>query len=192
MQKILIILAVVILAGCTGARYSQEPPPKISVTRSVKLNTERIWPMEIKGTYLQKVTASARGKQQTFSVHLTLDEWLLEAVAFNDVAGRLYQLKCTPDNVDWVGSPYVPSIIKPDNILVDFLLVHLPANQLQSLLQGARVHENGNESRKTRTIKDRSVLRIINYDHPIGAMWGHVTIENPSMGYKLDIETVAQ
>src|SRR5262249_17234798 len=108
MQKIFIILAVAMLASCTGVRYSQQPPPRISVNRSVKLNPTQIWPMEIKGTYLQKVTASTRGKQQTFSVHLTLDDWMLEAVAFNDVAGRLYRLKCTPYNVDWQGSPYVP------------------------------------------------------------------------------------
>jgi hypothetical protein len=174
MQKFIILFSLAFLASCTGVRYAQQPPSTISVNRNVKLNTKMIWPMEIKGSYLQKVTVSVMGKQQTFSVHLTMDEWMLETVAFNDFAGRLYHLKCTPDYVDWEGSAFVPSIIKPDNILVDFLLVHLPEDQLKRLIQGASVFEKGDSTAKTRLIKNRNVLRVIHYQHPIGQMWGHV------------------
>ncbi len=192
MQKIIVLFVFIILSGCAGTRFSKEPPSQISISRTVKLNTAPVWPLKIKGTYLQKVTATAWGKQQSFSVYLTLDNEMLEAIAFNDVAGRLYRLKWTPQNVIWEGSDYIPSMIKPDNILIDFLLAHLPIQQLNSVLKGARVFEKGNLACKTRQIKNKKILRTIVYSQPMGYMWGHVVIENPVIGYKLVIQTVEQ
>jgi len=192
MKKLLIVLAAIALVGCAGTRFSEKPPSEFPVSKSAKLNTSKVWPLKMKGTYLQKITATAKGKQQSFSVHLTLDDWMLEAVAFNDMAGRLYNMQWTPDNVYWDGSPYIPSMVKPEYILVDFLLAQLPINQLQSILKGARVVEQGIQGGKTRTVYDDKVLRTINYKNPIGSMWGNVIIDNPGIGYRLDIQTVTQ
>lgn len=173
-------------------RTSKAPSSQIAISRSAKLNAARIWPLSIRGTYLQKVTASAWGKKETFSVYLTLEDEMIEAIAFSDVAGRLYRLKVTPGNVLWEGSAYIPPTIQPENILADFLLINLRADQLAALLKGARVFERGDAAAKTRTIKDRKILRTIRYSQPTKTLWGHVVIENPVYGYKLDIQTVVQ
>jgi hypothetical protein len=117
---------------------------------------------------------------------------MIEIIAFNDVAGRLYRLKVTPGNVLWEGAPNIPSSIKPENILGDFLLINLEAQQLISILHGAHVYEKGNASGKTRTIQDRKILRTIKYSLQKDGIWGHVVIENPVVGYSLDIQTVEQ
>ena len=78
------------------------------------------------------------------------------------------------------GHQTCPLRYKPENILGDFLLINLEAQQLSSLLYGAHVYENDNDSGKTRTIKDRKVLRTINYSLQKGGMWGHVVIKNPA------------
>jgi hypothetical protein len=207
MQKILAILAATILIGCSSqlsalsifnltkksseSQY-QMPLHQVSINPWVKLNTVKLWPLKNFGTYLQKVTASVKGKKHTFSIHLTLNAEMLEAVAFNDMAGRLYTLQWTPQSVCWEGSSYIPECIKPENIIADFLLVHLPVNQLQGVLQGAIVFEGPVGFKLTRVIKNNQVLRSITYSNPIGKMWGQVTIENPEIGYKLDIQTVVQ
>jgi hypothetical protein len=167
-------------------------PSQIAVSRSAKLNIAAIWPLNIRGTYLQKVTATAWGKKETFSVYLTLEDDMIEAIAFSDVAGRLYKLKVTPGNILWESSACIPTSIQPENILTDFLLINLNAGQLASILKGARVFERGNLSVKTRTIKERKILRTISYSQPTESLWGQVIIENPIYGYKLNIQTVEQ
>lgn len=193
MQKLLLsIILAICLNSCAGKHYMKSTPSQIPISRTVKLNTDNVWPLTIQGTFLQQITCTAMGKQQSFSVHLTLEDMMLEAIAFNDVAGRLYSLHWTPWNVDWEGSKYIPSVIKPENILLDFLLVHLPAHQLRRVLKGADVYENDNNNGKTRIIQGSNVKRTIYYSKPMGAMWGHVIIENPLIGYKLEIQTVSQ
>lgn len=196
MQKILILLLACSLAGCMP-KYAQNniskaPSSQIAISRSAKLNIASIWPLNMRGTYLQKVTAAAWGKSETFSVYLTLEDEMIEAIAFSDIAGRLYRLKVTPGNILWEGSAYIPSTIQPENILLDFLLINLPAGKLAALLKGARVFEKGNAAVKTRTIKERKILRTITYSQPTETLWGRVVIENPIYGYKLDIRTVEQ
>lgn len=193
MQKLLLIIILAFcLNSCASTHFMKSPPSQIPISRSVNLDTDNVWPLTIQGTFLQQITCTAMGKKQSFSVHLTLEDMMMEAIAFNDVAGRLYRLHWTPGNVNWEGSKYIPSVIKPENILLDFLLVHLPADQLGKVLKGAHVHENDNNYGKTRIIQGSNFRRTIYYSNPMGAMWGHVVIENPIVGYKLEIQTVTQ
>lgn len=213
-----VIAAAALLTGCASKHLSHSNPHvnikhvasppenalnpeslhQVAISPTVSLHTAGIWPLAPKvnnapqGTYLQKITAFSRGKKHAFSVHLTLEENMLESIAFSDFVGRLYLLKWTPEEVIWEGSSFVPKIIKPENILADFLLIHLPVDQLQSRLHGAQVFENVTETGKTRVIQNQEVLRTITYRTPLGAMWQNVTIDNPEAGYKLDIQTAVQ
>jgi hypothetical protein len=191
-KNLLLACLAMTLFGCTSTRFVTESPAQIPINPIVKLDTASIWPLRIKGTYLQKATVAAWGKEQTFSVYLTLEEEMIEAIAFNDLAGRLYRLKCTPENVIWEKSALLPSMIKPDNILTDFLLINLDLKQLNRILKGARVFEKDNEAGKTRIIRDEKILRTIHYSQPMGDMWGLVVIENPINGYQINIQTVVQ
>ncbi len=197
MQKSLILWLVVvfIFTGCAASRVSSEASFQIAAKPALGSTTyfhkANIWPLKNKGIYLQKITATVKGKQHSFSIHLTLDDYMLEAIAFNDMVGRLYSLKWTPQGVEWEGSAYIPKFIMPENIIADFLMVHLPAKQLEGILQGAQVFEQAEGSGKIRYVRGREV-RTITYENPLGAMWGHVVIHNLVLGYKLDIQTVRQ
>lgn len=192
MHKILILFITLSLIGCTRTRFPQERPYLALANPTVNLQTAHVWPLAFKGSYLQKITATAKGKKHTFSVYLNLNEQMLESIAYTDMTGRLYKLKWTPEHIIWEGSRYIPSIIKPENIITDFLMIHLPAKELEGLLRGARVFENSEGTGKTRIVKVNEVIRRITYSKPLGKMWGHVIIENPVLGYKLAIQTVEQ
>lgn len=203
MQKIIILLIAFSFVGWIpfGGKYLQQSRSsqhserslhEVPISNNVTLNVANIWPLKMSGTYLQKLHVSTRGKQHSFSVYLSLSDTMVEVVAFNDMAGRLYKMKWTPQDIVWEGSSYIPSIIKPENIIADFLLIHLPADQLQNMLYGAYVYEQGDETTKFRVIQSREVLRNISYDSPFGNMWGHVTINNPALDYRFDIQTVGQ
>jgi hypothetical protein len=198
MHKIIILILAIALVGCSTTRFPREEIPQqvpakhVSTNPVIQLNKAKIWPLKINGIYLQKVTATINGKQQSFSVHLTADERMIEIIAFSDMAGRLYKLKYTPQGVHWEGSSSIPSIIKPENIMTDFLMIHLSAKELQNSLPGSHVRETADATGKTRVVMLQKVLRKITYKRPLGTMWEHVTIENPAARYRLDIQTVEQ
>lgn len=192
MQKILILLMSIVLVGCAGQRLPKEPPPKVTVSATLEFDPEKVWPLQVEGTYLQQVEVLVKGKKYSLSIHLTLENEKLGAIALSDTIGRLYNLVWTPDNLEWDKSWFLPDIITPKNIIADFLVVHLPVEQLQSALLDGQVSDYGDETGRTRIVSIGEVLRTVTYSKPMGDIWGHVVLSNPVQGYQLEIETVKQ
>lgn len=180
------------LSGCVTPVEQPATLTTVPVSQTVSLTTNKAWPMVQTGTYLQQVTGTAGDEKHTFSILLTLDAETFDAIAYNDIAGRLYHLKWKPNGLAWEANPHIPKVIRPENILADYLLVHLPLKELNESLQGAEAKEQTIGGFRTRTISDGEVVRIIKYADPKDKIWGRVTIENPQYNYVLDIRTVKQ
>jgi len=160
----------------------------ISATSYLKL--AKAWPLKSQGTYLQKVKATVRGEPYIFSVHLSLENGKLEAIAFNDIYGRLYHLTWTPQKITWIASDAVSEILHPENIIADFLLTHLPFEDLKTMLDAAHVREEESVENIRVIEKGSQILRRISRQKFLGYLWKKVTIQNPEIGYELVIETV--
>lgn len=182
------------LAGCSTPQrkgleteLAQPDVSRVPVSKSSHLNLEHVWPLKLRGTYLQKMKTTVQGEQHIFSLHLILEDQKLEAVAFNDMYGRLYQLTWTPQKISWAASETIPESMRPEYIIADFLLTHLPLEDLRASLNNAQVREENN----IRLIESNSkVLRRISYDKPLEDLWEKVIIQNPEFEYELDIQTV--
>lgn len=193
MKKIITMGIALMLAGCSSSPVAPDRLSEITVYQDVVLKTNHAWPLKNCGTFLQKVDATVQDQTQTFSVHLTASPQALEAVAFNDIAGRLYTLKWTPETIEWEGSAYIPPEMMPENIIADYLMAQLTDKDLITDLDGAVVQDKTTGSQKTRTIQNNKTrLRTFTYEKPQGDLWTHLIIENHVIGYKLDIQMVAQ
>jgi hypothetical protein len=183
------LLFVFLLTGCVS---HPEDKQTLSISHRTHLNPAMAWPLREKGQYLQKIKAEIRGEKYTFSVHLTLEDYKLEAIAFNDVYGRLYHLTWTPDKISWVASDTLSEVLQPEYVIADFLLAHLPLDHLQDSLINAEIQEEkeGDESIRLITFKSELLRRISRYES-LGYLWERVKIKNPEVGYELDIQTVA-
>lgn len=160
---------------------------RVPVSKTSHLSLDHVWPLKLRGTYLQKMKTTVQGEQHTFTLHLTLEDQKLEAVAFNEMYGRLYQLTWTPQKISWVASDAIPESMRPEYIIADFLLAHLPLEDIKNALDNAQAREEN----KTRLIESNGILvRRISYDKPLGDLWEKVVIQNSEMGYELDIQTV--
>lgn len=177
--------------GCaTNTIEMVDATKKVPISKTSYLNLAKSWPLKIQGTYLQKVKATVRGEPYVFSVHLSLENRKLEAIAYNDVYGRLYHLTWTPQQISWIATEVVPEILRPENIIADFLLTHLPLEDLKTMLDAARVREEECVENIRIIEKEGQILRRISRHNCIGDLWKKVTIQNPEIGYELDIETV--
>jgi hypothetical protein len=183
------LLLVLLLTGCVS---HPEDKQTLSISQRTRLNPATAWPLRGEGVYLQKITANVRGETHTFSVHLTLEDYKLEAIAFNDIYGRLYHLTWTPEKINWVASDTLSEVLQPEYVIADFLLVHLPLEHLQDSLINTEIQEEkeGDESVRLITFKSE-LLRRISRNESLGYLWERVRIENPEVGYELDIQTVA-
>ncbi len=178
------------LAGCANNILEKQDLQTVQVCKTAYLNPDQSW-LNASGIYLQRIKTTVQGKPFTFSVHLTLKKDKMEAIAFNDLVGRLYHLTWTPGNISWEASEYIPSILKPDYIIADFLLTYLPSDQLKAVLKGAQLHQEGNSEDNVRNIiSNGEICRKIYRHKSLGALWKKVTLLNQECKYELEIETV--
>lgn len=193
-RAILLLTGCLTMGGCapqiqeSGVDFSQSKPlMNMAISSSANLKGTKVWPLKGHGTYLQKVKTTVKDQEHVLSVHITLSPEKLEFIAFNDIAGRLYHLVWTPESIAWQASDHLPSTLLPENIIADFLLVHLTKDELTNTLQGATFEEENNG----RIIQDaQGIIRKITRSNLVGSLWQNVTIENPTIGYTLEIQTI--
>jgi hypothetical protein len=190
MKYFKVFLLSVTLAGCATDILEKKDLQTAQVCKDSYLNLDQSW-LNTSGVYLQKLKTTVQGKPFTFSVHLTLEKGKMEAIAFNDLLGRLYHLTWTPENISWEASEHIPNTLQPDYIIADFLLTHLPEDQLKTALKGAQLHQTGDSENNVREIKSHGeICRKIYRHKPLDALWKKVTLVNPEWKYELEIETV--
>ncbi len=210
-----ILLTGVILGGCASESVmspephpivAQTPTPQSSVMTintpldpAIPLTLKQAWPFIYKksnhGSYLQKIKTSVQDQDFTITVHLSISPNKIEFIALNDIYGRVYDLVWTPDSITWKASEHLPESVRPESILTDFLLVHLPAEALRGCLETGTTQitlsEEGPSQKTKRILKSGSkTLREIHRQGPLGPFWQSVTLRNPEFKYTLDIQTV--
>ena len=197
MTRIMKSIVFITLVGCsqvptadlTDLSHNKASTQTMQVSQGVYLNVDKIWPLSsTSGAFLQRVKATAGGQENVLTVHITQTPDYLNFVAFNDIIGRLYALTWTQDKTTWDASDHIPETMIPENIIGDFLLVHLDLDTLNQNLIGAYVVDRGDV--RTLYATDHKILRQITRHHFKDGIWQNVTIENPLLKYRLDIETV--
>lgn len=171
----------------------------IPLDKDIPLTLSQAWPvlynhME-QGTYLQKINTKALNKDFTITVHLSINNHKIEFIALHDIYGRIYHLVWTPHDLTWEASDHLPDTVRPENIILDFLLVHLPHKDLADFLkkQNGKIQVKGTHAadKERRLIKEGdNVLRDIKMEWQQGIFWKTVTLRNPQYDYTLNIETV--
>lgn len=168
-------------------RSYQKSITELTVSKQVKINCNKVWPLTLTGTYVQQVTTSFNNKDYGFSVLLKIEKFKLEAIAFDELYGRLYHLIWTPAKLQLTASPYIPTLVAPEKILADFLLLYLPIPTLQAVLVKATVSENNG----TILITDQAnTIVTISRNKPLKHLWKEVMINNLQDKYTLKINTV--
>jgi hypothetical protein len=179
----------ILIDGVTELPQSKTTSQTIQLSQGVYLNVDHIWPLtSTSGSFLQRVRTTVAGQENTMTAHITQTPDHLNFVAFNDIIGRLYALNWTQNKTTWDASEHIPETMIPENIIGDFLLVHLDQEKLNKNLVGAHVIDTGD----TRILyaKNNTVLRKMTRRHFKNGVWQKVILENPILKYQLDIETV--
>jgi hypothetical protein len=118
----------------TLVAHEEASRPTLDLREGGHLNLAELWPLTTQGVYLQKLIMTlADSKEYTFSIHLTLSSHSIEAIGFHEIYGRLYHLTLTPHKLKTDVSPSMEGRFNPEDILVDFLVSHIPHEKLLNL-----------------------------------------------------------
>ncbi|HCU06218.1 MAG TPA: hypothetical protein DIC42_01350 [Holosporales bacterium] len=189
MRKIGVCLLGLLLASCSIAEHNQENITKLTITKNCDLLLETIWPLQGTGNYLQKIHVKTKNHAHTFLLNLEIENYSLKAIAIHDIQGRIYDIHLTPDDLKWSAIPEIKDTLKPEYILIDFLLTHLSLAVLSKVSPTLHITEKKN----VRIIKKNGeILRTIKMSNKQNNMWQTVKIHNPKQDYTLDIETVTE
>lgn len=189
MRKISVYLLGLLLVSCSMPEQNQDNKTKLNMTKSSDLLLSKIWPLQGKGNYLQKIHVQTKNQSHMFLLNVTIENSSLKAIAIHDIQGRIYDIHLTPDNLEWSAIPEIKDTLKPEYILIDFLLTHLSLTNLSKVCPTLHITEKKN----VRTIKENDeILRTIKMSNKKNNIWHTVQIHNPKQGYTLDIETVTE
>lgn len=178
-----------LLVSCSIPEQNQDNMTKLNITKSSDLLLSKIWPLQGKGNYLQKIHVKTKNQSHTFLLNLAIENYSLKAIAIHDIQGRIYDIHLTPNNLEWSAIPEIKDTLKPEYILIDFLLTHLSLTNLSRVCPTLHITEEKN----VRIIKEnKEILRTIKMSNQTNNMWQTVEIHNPKQGYTLDIETVTE
>jgi|GEM_PF-4618191 len=181
---------LILVSGCTSLPKAPQNTQKLDrlyIEEDIFLETPSLFPLPFQGVFLQNLTARFQARSHSFSIHLALSPQNFKAVAFNDIAGQLYDLNWNSNALTWSASNYLPKQLKPEKILSDFLLVALPLDTLKKHLHGAIVSEKNG----LRVISiGNKTIREIRRTEPSGLFWKHIVLKNTKRGYELTIQTV--
>jgi hypothetical protein len=180
------IICGLLLSACTKTSPHYENKAMIS-DNNIAMKIKQFWPLKMQGNYLQKIDVLANAQHHDFFVHVSVNKDKLHAVAYNDMIGRLYSLTWTKQGIYWQPSNNIPAFVQPDNIILDFLLVHLPLATLNKNILDAKIVDHA----AVRTVTNGNlIVRKITREEPIGSSWKKIIIHNPQVNYTLTITTV--
>ncbi|MBX3486585.1 MAG: DUF3261 domain-containing protein [Candidatus Paracaedibacteraceae bacterium] len=194
---VLIVCLSLFLSGCSQTSsdslvdlsQTKTTTQTIQLSKGVYLNVDQIWPLtSTSGAFLQRVKATVAEQENIVTVHIDQTPDQLSFVAFNDLIGRLYALTWTQNKTSWEASDHIPATMIPENIIGDFLLVHLSQDTLNQNLVGAHVVDRGAD--RLLEANDHTILRKITRRMFSDGIWQQVTLDNPPLNYRLEIETV--
>lgn len=189
MKNILLSLCGFLLLSCSVHEQHKQDVKKIAITKNCDLLQSKIWTLKDTGSYLQKIDVNTKDQSHSFLLHLTVDAYSLKAIAIHDLQGRIDDLHLTPQDLKWSAIPEIKNTLKPEYILIDFLLTHLSLSDLKKACPTLTVIEK----HKKRIIKDNDdILRTITMLDKKNGLCQNITIQNPKHKYTLSIQTVAQ
>ena len=187
---IFLCLLSVFLSSCgslSPAKKSTQKIEIIALEKDVFIEAGNLFPLPFEGVYLQHLTSTFKNKKHEFSVHLTLSPNAFKAVAFNDIAGQLYELNWQEDSLTWTSSSFIPKHFNPQYILADFLITHLPLETLQKHLKGATAFDTKN---KRILQKNDTIVREVIYENSPQNSLQNARLRNARRHYELHIKTV--
>jgi hypothetical protein len=140
---------------------------------------------------VQHVTAHYREQSVSFDTRLSITPQQLMLVGLDSLGRRGLTVIWDGKSVESETAPWLPTAIRPQNMLADIGLLYWPEAAIRAGLVGAGAALQTDRQGRSITENGREIVHI-EYDPPGGPAWtGTAHLRNLAFGYSLDIQSAA-
>ena len=174
--------AALLLAGCASRLPDNEAliAPKTLIA---------VPPPEADGTVTvaQSIVARFRDHTFAFDAQIEMTPGRFDLVALDSLGRRALTVHWRSDGMDFDAAPWLPSVVRPADILADIAIVYGPEKGVAQSV--ARAGATLTETDTTRTISSAGGdLMIVDYGS--GEGWNRsAKLRNLAFGYEIDIQS---
>jgi len=139
----------------------------------------------------QLVVAKYRDQNIAFEGHVIATPERVFIVATDTLGRKAMSITWTDESLTWDVASWVPSQLRPENVVGDFALMFWPEQVIGESLSGTSATLKTGPGFRAISLADKELVRI-DYAPPDNAdPWmNHVSYANRAFGYELDIQSV--
>ena len=188
-----LLLAAMLLSGCASRTTMQTRPPLADNQAMVapKVIFAIPPPSAIGQTVdlVQTLTAHYRKQSYVFDVQIQITPEQLDLVALDGLGRRALTVTWKADKIDYQPAPWLPPILRPADILADFVIVYWPDEVVSSSLKASHAILTTTD-RGRKISSGRRDLIVVEYGK--GEGWNRsAKLRNLAFGYEIDIQSSA-
>lgn len=185
------ILGVFLLVGTVAGCVAESPPRAASALIGPDLRFAIPSPRELGRSIdaTQLVTAHFRGQTQVFEAHLSVAPERLTFVGLDPLGRRALTVTADDTGITVDAAPWLPSGLRPENILADVAIVYWPEEAVRRGLSRTSATLRADRHERTITVDGRDVVQV-EYEARQGDAWaGAARYRNVAFGYELDLQS---
>lgn len=188
-RSVIFAALVSLLAAC--ARQSSEAPAAVRIAPGLALSLPAPDALGRRVEASQMLTARYGDQSFLFEGHLSATPERFLMVGLDPMGRELLRITWTPAGVDYEAAPWVPSIMRPESILLDIVLLYWPDDVVRRMVTAAGGSVDITPRRRSFRTGGKEVMRADYQPDEDGNPWsGRLHYSNLAWGYSLDIQTV--
>jgi hypothetical protein len=189
-MRILAMLVIMsTLAGCATTPESEHGAEAL-IAPTVRFTTPGPRALGYDVAAEQLVSAHYRGDAFVWEAHIDVTPERMEIVGLDGFGRRAFTVSWRGDGLSYEAASWLPTTIKPGNVLADIALLYWPQEAVAAALAGSGAVVVTTASRRSVTLAGSEIVHI-DYDGPEAGAWnGTAHLRNLAFGYDLDIQSV--
>jgi hypothetical protein len=176
------------LAGCAAVRDADRGADAM-IAPAVRFAVPEPQALGYRVAAEQLVSAHYRGDAFVWEAHIDVSPERLEIVGLDGFGRRAFTITWQGDALSCEAASWLPTAIKPGNVLADIALLYWPQKAVQAALAGSSAIVVTTAAARSVTVGSTEILHV-DYDDAGASVWnGTVHLRNLAFGYQLDIQS---
>lgn len=189
MRLFAIVVLTIALWGCAAER---DRGAEAMIAPAVRFATPGPQTLGYRVVAEQMISAHYRNDSFVWEAHINVSPEKLEVVGLDAFGRRAFTVTWRGDVLSYEAASWLPSAIKPGNVLADIVILYWPQEVVQSALAGSGAIAATTASGRSIAVGGAEIIHV-DYDDDGARDWGGTAhFRNLAFGYQLDIQSVRE
>jgi len=190
MKSIITIAIVLFLAGCADLPKDNVVPSSVKIAPDLVLAMPQVADLGRPVEVSQLVTVHYGQQSFAFEVHIQATPEHFLFVGLDLMGRKMITIDWTKDKINYEKASWVPSELRPENILADIVLLYWPAAIVRQGLATSGGKLLAGKNSRTVMLRDKKIWRADYRPTVKNDLWsGKLHYRNLARGYEFDVQS---